>query len=366
MGHDRSIEVFRPVIYEDSIEEAVKTLRSGWIGAGPKVKQFEEKFSRFTGSRYCTSVNTGTSALHLALESLSLPKNSRILTSEISHIATVNSIYYSGHVPVFADVERTTGNISADSVEELMDDSIKAILCTHIGGYPCDMDALSEVAIKYGIPIVEDCSHAIGSTYKGKAIGSGTLCCFSFGFPKAITGVEGGAVLTSEPEYAEKITVLRNFGMGDGIKFTDGGKPRIIDGLGYRYNWNDVMASIALKQMDHFESDNARRRQIAENYMKELGGLDGVNVPEYDGDRTSAYFFIPLFFGRRDALAQKLLENGIGSKIYFRRYADNYNNVKNNFPNADWYSTRELTLPINAYLSDGDIDWIVSIVKEGW
>jgi dTDP-4-amino-4,6-dideoxygalactose transaminase len=366
MGHDRSIEVFRPVIYEDSIEEAVKTLRSGWIGAGPKVKQFEEKFSRYTGSRYCMAVNTGTSALHLALESLSLPKNSKILTSEISHIATVNAIYYSGYVPVFADVERTTGDISADSVEELMDDSIKAILCTHIGGYPCDMDALSEIVDNYGIPIVEDCSHAIGSTYKGKTIGSGTLCCFSFGFPKAITGVEGGAVLTSDTEYAQKINMLRNFGMGDGIKFTDAGKPPIIDGLGYRYNWNDVMASIAIKQMDHFESDNSRRRQIAECYLKELGGLDDVDMPEYDNDRMSAYFFLPLLFERRDTLAYKLQENGISSKIYFPCYGNNYNNEKKYFPNAVWYSSHELTLPINAYISDSDIDRIVSIVKEGW
>jgi dTDP-4-amino-4,6-dideoxygalactose transaminase len=118
--------------------------------------------------------------------------------------------------------------------------------------------------------------------------------------------------------------------------------------------------------MDHFESDNARRRQIAESYLKELGGLDGVGLPEYAGDMMSAYFFIPLFFERRDTLAQKLRENGISSKIYFRRYADNYNNEKKNFPNAEWYSTRELTLPINAYISDGDIDRIISIVKEGW
>jgi dTDP-4-amino-4,6-dideoxygalactose transaminase len=366
MGQHDWIDVFRPLIYEDSIEEAVRTLRSGWIGMGPKVRRFEERFSRYAGARYCAAVNTGTSALHLAIECLGLPRGSRILTSGISHIATVNAIHYSGHVPVFADVERTTGNISADSVEEMMGDGIKAILCTHIAGYPCDMDRLSRIANEHSVPVVEDCSHAIGSTFKGKKVGSGTLCCFSFSHPKAITGVEGGAVLTSDPAYAERIRALRNFGMADGLKFTEVSYDPQIGDIGYRYNWNDVMASIALGQMDHFESDNARRRQIAGRYLEELGGLDGVSVPGYAGDRTSSYFFLPLFFERRDGLAKKLAESGIGSKIYFRRYAMSSGSGDKSLPAAEWYGSHELTLPINAHIGDADVGRVISVIKGGW
>jgi UDP-4-amino-4-deoxy-L-arabinose-oxoglutarate aminotransferase len=246
-----------------------------------------------------------------------------------------------------------------------MTGDIQAIACTHIGGYPCDLDGFRELAQSEGIPLVEDCAHAIGAEYRGNRIGDGTLCCFSFGFPKAITGVEGGAVLTDKYEYAEKIRALRNLGMKDNVKFTEASVVPVIEEPGYRYIWNDVMASIALKQMDHFEADNRRRAAIAKRYEAALGDVPGVFLPRYEGDRTSSYFFIPLFFERRDDLSKKLDALGIRSKIYFRGYSEYCGNGMC-FPNAAWYGGHELTLPINLHMSDEDQERVISAVREGW
>jgi len=365
MRAKRLIEVFRPVIYEDSINEAVKTLRSGWIGAGPRVKEFEERFSRYVGSKYCVAVNSGTSALHIALRCLNLPKKGEIVTTPITYVSTIHTIIYERCIPRLADVERETGNISVEGIKEKLTDDTKAILCVHLGGYPCDLDKLRDLASTYGIPLIEDCAHAIGSSYKGESIGTGTLCCFSFSFPKPVTGVEGGAIVTSEPEYAERARILRNLGIKNE-------KERAVDRqlhikeVGFRYNWNDVMASIALKQLDHLELDNRRRKQIAERYLSELSDTKSAYLPRYKSDRNSSYFFVPLFFDRRDDLARKLYRRGIRSKVYFRRLDAYYDCNSERLPNADWYGRHELTLPINVCITDEEIDYILKTIRSGW
>jgi perosamine synthetase len=362
----RIIEVFRPVIYEDSIRQAVRTLRSGWIGAGPKIKEFEEKFSKYVGSRYCVAVNSGTSALHIAIRCLDLPKRGRIITTPITHVSTIHPIFYEGAIPVFADVERRIGNISPESIKKRLKKNAKGILCTHLGGYPCDLDALREISDNHGVQLLEDCTHALGSSYKGRRIGSGNLCCFSFSFPKAVTGIEGGAIVTNDAEYAERARALRNLGMERGRENTIEGSQRRLKEIGFRYNWNDVMASIALKQMEHLERDNQRRRQLGERYISELAGREGVYLPEYRQDRTSSYFFVPLFFDRRNDLARKLRLHGIQTRIYFRNYNAYNVNARERLPNAEWYSRHELTLPINVYLTDEDVDYILTTIKSGW
>lgn len=357
------IDVFRPVISQDAIAQAVSTLQSGWVGVGPQIVEFERQFSRFTGAPECVAVNSGTSAIHLALEVLELPRGSKVLLSDISHIGAIRAIQLAGHEPVFADVERTTGNISLDSVEEKVDQA-DAILCTHLAGYPCDLAGLRRHAQGRSIPLIEDCSHAIGSSYRGRRIGDGVLCCFSLSFPKAITGVEGGALVTSCQEYAEKARTLRNLGMPDGTRYSDTSRIRVSK-TGFRYNWNDLMASIAIKQMGSCENDNKRRERIANRYIEELEGLDGVSLPDYSSHRKSSYFFLPLFFDRRDALVGRLLSRGIGTRVYFQSCSDIFGSNER-LPGSRWYGEHELTLPINVFMSDEDQDRIISVIREGW
>jgi len=366
MSANKIIEVFRPVIYDDSIEQAVAVLRSGWIGAGKMIEQFEEKFSKYTGSKYCVAVNSGTSALHVAVRCLKLPKGSNVITTPITYVSGIHAIMYEQCAPTLADVDRRTGNISVEKVEEKLKKQSRAILCNHVGGYPCDLDELRELANTRGIPVVEDCAHAIGSIYKGRRVGDGTLCCFSFSFPKPVTGIDGGAIVTNDPEYAERARILRNLGIQKAKEDIPEGKRLRVKEIGLRYNWNDVMASIALKQLDHVEQDNRRRKQIAERYLSTLSSVDGVYTPTYGTDRISSYFFLPLFFKRRDALARKLYRHGVRSKIYFSRVNACYLNKRERLPNADWYGRHELTLPINVHITDEEIEYVTKIVRSGW
>lgn len=366
MKNRRYIDVFRPVIYEDSINAAIETLRSGWIGAGPQIQEFEKKFSRYIGAKYCVAVNSGTSAIHLALKCINLPEKSKILTSPINYISAIHTILYEKYIPKFSEIEKRTGNISVENIKKKLTDDTRAIFSVHIGGYPCNLDELRELAVAQDIALIEDCTNAIGSTYKGKKVGTGSLCCFSFSFPKAVTGIEGGAIVTNEPEYAEKARILRNLGAKSEKKPMR--KSFHIEELGYRYYWNDVMASIALKQLDHLKQDNQRRKYIAEKYLSELSNVDGVYLPTYKSDRVSSYFFLPIFFENRDRLAKKLYDHKIGSQIYFQRYDDcyNYTNKREHLPNADWYSQHELTLPINVFITNEEIDYIIKTVRKGW
>lgn len=367
--NSKFIEVFRPVIYEDSIEAAVDTLRSGWIGAGPKIQEFEKKFSNYIGAKYCVAVNSGTSAIHLALKCLNLPEKSKILTSPINYISVIHTILYDKNIPKFSNIEKRTGNMSVESLKKKLTNDTRAILCVHIGGYPCDIDEIKELADNRNIPLIEDCANAIGSIYKGKIIGNGSLCCFSFSFPKAITGIEGGAIVTSQQEYAEKARILRSLGAENEKKPNKLIiKSPHIEELGYRYYWNDVMASIAIKQLDHLEQDNQRRKLIAEKYLTELSNNNEVHLPDYKSNRVSSYFFLPIFFENRNRLAKKLYNHKIRSKIYFQRCDNcyNYSNKHEKLPNTDWYSKHELTLPINVSITDEEIDYIIKTVRKGW
>jgi perosamine synthetase len=363
MSDRHFIDVFKPVIYPEAIERAVSTLQSGWVGVGPQIAEFERRFSAFTGARYCVAVNCGTSAIHLALELLELPVGSKVLVSDISHIGVLRAIQMAGLEPLFADVEPTTGNILVDSVNEKVNESA-AILCTHVAGYPCDLDGLRGIARKRDLPLIEDCSHAIGSSYRGRQIGDGVLCCFSLSFPKAITGVEGGVLVTNNKEYAEKARTLRNLGMFDGVKFSDSFRVKV-SRKGFRYNWNDLMASIAIMQMDNCEKDNKRREFIAYRYVEGLRDIDGIYMPSYYSDRMSSYFFMPLFFERRDSLVNKLRAHGIGTRIYFPSLSRVLGS-DDHLPGSSWYDEHELTLPINVSMSYDDQEQVISVVREGW
>jgi len=295
-----------------------------------------------------------------------LPEKSKITTSPINYISAIHTILYEKHIPKFSDIEKRTGNISLEFLKKKLTGDTRAIFCVHIGGYPCDLNELRDLAAVKGIILIEDCTHAIGSIYKGKRVGNGSLCCFSFSFPKAITGIEGGAIVTNEPEYAEKARILRNLGAKN--EKTPIGKSPRIEEIGYRYYWNDVMASIAIKQLDHLEQDNRRRKHIAERYLSELSDVDRVYLPIYKPDRVSSYLFIPIFFEQRDRLVKKLYSHDIESRVYFRRYDDcyNYSHKREKLPNADWYSRHELTLPINVSITDEEIDYIIKTVRKGW
>jgi perosamine synthetase len=197
------IPLFRPVVSEEAIKSVVEVLRSGWLGLGPRTEAFERNFADYIGVPYCAGLNSCTAALHLGLSLLDLKPGSEVITTALTFISTNHAILYNGLKPVFADVQPETGNLDVKSVSQMISEKTGAIMLMHYGGYPCDLDDFYDLSRKYNIPIIEDCAHACGATYKGKRIGShGNIHAFSFHAVKNLTAGDGGALtVKSEKHY---------------------------------------------------------------------------------------------------------------------------------------------------------------------
>ena len=370
------IPVYKPKLRtEEILSEMRTTLDSGWVGLGPKVGQFERGIESFLGTKHAIALNSCTSALHLAVKTLPKTSGTKVITTPITFVSTNHAILYENLTPVFADVEPLTGNMDPNSVEDAIKehgaDSIKGILLVHLGGYPVDLDAFRALSAKYDIPLIEDCAHAFGSRYKGKKIGdSENVCCWSFQAVKNMPVGDGGAITTNDDSLNVKLRKLRWLGIDvDTVTRAYGGYKweYMVTDVGYKYHMNDIIATIGCVQLKHIEADNARRKEIAQYYREKISG-DGVWFPEYEDDRESANWFYPIFFKDRERVYSELVKREIYPSMHFRsnlRYpmfagAPQVNGCKN----AKWYEEHVLSLPLNLFLSNDDLETITQVVNE--
>jgi len=366
------IQVNKPRMNTEKILEGLREiLNMGWIGLGPKTKELEQKIGSYLDAKHVTCLNSGTSALHLAVKSLGLKEGDMVATTPITFVATNHVLLYEKLTPVFYDVERTTGNVDVDSLARVLrNHSIKAIMVVHIGGYPCNIHEVNELAKMYNIPVIEDCAHAFGSRYaNGKNVGdSPNLCCFSFHAVKNLTMGDGGAIITPIETEDKHFKKMRWMGIDlDTATRTHGMKSwkweYNVEMLGYKYHSNDITAVIGLAQLETIDKDNERRREIA-NYYKE--NLNAIH-PDYDDKRISSGHFYPVFFEDRAKVYAALVENEIFPGMHYKRndLYDMYKDFpKDDLKGADWYEKHELTLPVHLGLSDDDLEKIVGVVNE--
>lgn len=367
------IRLFKPSIREEAISSVGEVLHSGWLGMGPKAAEFEQEFARYVGAPHCLSTSSGTSALHLALNILQLPAGSSVITTPITFISTSHVILYEDLNPVFADVEPDTGNLDVESVRNAIDDRTGAIIIVHYGGNPCALDEYYDLSREYGIPIIEDCAHACGSLYHDRPIGShDTLQAFSFDPTKNLTTGGGGALTFTSEEYMDRLKCLRYMGTDkDSYKrFGNGGKSYDRDysvvEVGFRYHMNDVAAAIGLAQMKYLDEDNRRRTEIAEMYRSELVCVDGLKLLASDPANKSSHFLFAILVESRKDLIRKLEESGIGVAVHFKR-CDKYSMYEeHNLPNAEYFSTHELSLPMYPDLTDDEVSYVTNAIKAGW
>jgi perosamine synthetase len=367
------IQVFRPVLDTGAIiPEIKKALESGWIGLGPKVAEFEEAIAAYMwdGDKlpYCCALNSCTAALHLAVKSLNLPPKSLIATTPITFVSTNHAILYEGHIPVFCDVEPRTGNIDVDSIEKAVKEySIKAIMVVHIGGYPCDMERINEIANDAGIPVIEDCAHAFGAWYEGSHImgASDNICCFSFHAVKNLPVGDGGAITSRNKELIEWCKKQRWLGIDkDTVSRSQNGYTweYEVEDVGFKYHMSDIAAIIGLKQLDSICRNAVIRMEIAERYRIEMPSF--VYKPQYDVDRQSSYHFYPMFFENRDEVYKKYVDNGVYCGMHYKmntRYKPYENCPRMDLSGAEEYERTELTLPLHLGLTSKDMDFITSI-----
>jgi len=371
------IQVFKPKVNTEKILEQLKPiLDSGWIGLGPKTKEFEVKLSEYIGVKHFIALNSATSGLHLAVKALNLPPKSKILTTPITFISTNHAILYEDHTPVFCDVEKLTGNISVESIEQALKEhsDIKAIIVVHVGGYSCDMDAINDIAKTHNVKIIEDCAHAFGSKYKGKKVGdTDNICVWSFQAVKNLPVGDGGAISTNDDEVHKRLMKLRWLGIDKDTVSRSNLKSSKqtynwdynVEELGYKYHMSDINSLMGIIGLEEVDSGNSRRKEIVNYYLENV--TNDLIKPDYKLDRESSCHFIPLFFEDRDYVYETLKNNKVFCGMHYKRN-DQYE-MYNSFPkvgnleNTEWYQNHQITLPIHLFLTDGDLNFISNVIN---
>ncbi len=374
LGH-KLIPVLQPSIGQEEIDAVTEVLRSGWLGLGPKTEQFEQQFAGFVGSRFAVALNSGTAALHLAMDILGIGPGDEVIVPSITFISTVHAVSYVGATPVFADIERDTMNLSVEDIERKITNKTKAIIVVHMAGHPCDMDAVHELAQSKGIKVVEDAAHACGAIYKGKRIGSiSDMTCFSFHAVKNLTSGEGGAITCKAEWMNRKLREKRWVGISRDTWIRSSHEKvyawqYFVDQVGYKYHMNDLQAAIGLVQLNKLERLNERRREIAERYGAELKDLDWIELPQERSYGLSSWHLYQIKFAHeslRDRMISHLQEQNIATGVHYYpcHLHPSYIHLKATVPISSEIWKRILTLPIHPNITDEDLDRILQRIRE--
>lgn len=363
------IPVARPCVGEKELEEVRKVFKTGWLGMGAWVKEFEEELKKFLGAGNIVAVNTGTSALHLALESLGIGKGDEVIVPSLTFAASIQAILGCGCRPVFCDVYSNTLNMDVRDVERKITSKTKAIMPVHYSGLPCQIDKIIEIARGNKIFVVEDAAHAFGSTYRGKKIGNfGDITCFSFDPIKVITCGEGGAIVTNNDEISQIAVKKRILGISKDTWSRYKHKRSWfynVEMLGYRYHMSNINAAIGLVQLRKFPLFLRRRQEIVKKYDKSLEGVKGIELIEHDYENVSPFNYIIKVKKGREALMKFLKENGIDSGIHYipnhlHRFFAPY---ATKLPITEKLWKQILTLPLYYGLKDKEITKITRAIR---
>lgn len=365
------IPLFRPLIEDDAIAAISDVLRSGWLGLGPKTGEFERAFARYVDMPFCVGTSSCSGALQLALRLLDLSPGAEVITTPLTFVAVNQIILQEGLRPAFADVDPTTGNISADSVASLLSEATGAVLLVHYGGYPCDLDEHYALARAGGVPVIEDCAHACGAVYKGRRIGShGDLHAFSFHAIKNLPMGEGGALTLRSGEHDARLRRLRRFGIDlDTYERASGPVYRwdyAVTELGFKLYLDDLHAAIGLVQLQRLEANNTRLARLAARYRRGLEGVPGIELLREEDDRRSSHHLFCVLADDRDVLLLKLGERGIHAGVHYRPSYDYPLFEGGPLPGVESFWRRAISLPMHLHLTDEQVDRIVFTIAEGW
>ena len=370
----------QPVLLQDEIDEVVDSLRSRWIGTGPKVARFEEQFRDYVGAGQAKAVNSCTAALHLSLLVAGVGPGDEVITTTLTFAATVNAILHAGATPVLVDVDRDSQNIDPALVRAAIGPRTKAIIPVHMAGRPCDLDAIGELARGHGLFVIEDAAHAIGAEYHGRRIGSiSDLTTFSFYATKNITTGEGGMVTTENALWAGEIETLALHGLSRGAwrRYSDDGYRHYgVVAPGYKYNMMDLQAALGIHQLKRVEEWRAHREEVWRCYDAAFAALP-LAVPAATAAETvharhlyTVMLDLEELGCSRDWFQEALHHEGIGTGIHFLAihehpyYEEALSYRHGDFPNAEWISQRTLSLPLSAGLSRTDVDSVVEAVHK--
>lgn len=363
-------------IDDDDINEVVNVLKSDWITTGPKIKEFEDALCAYIGSQYCVAVNSGTSALDIAVQSLELPEGCEIITTPFTFVATANAIIYNGMKPVFADICSDTFNIDPVSIREKITKDTRAIIYVDYAGQPCDIKAIAEIADEFDLYLIEDACHALGSEYEHKKVGNfADLTIFSFHPVKHITTGEGGAVVTNNKELYEKLYLLRSHGIDKNACDRYGpNAPWAYDMkyLGRNYRITDFQAALGISQLKKLELFIKGRKEIAKMYNEAFENIPEITIPTVKSNVRHVWHLYTILLNSkidRNEFFNLMRTKNIGVNLHyipiykFTYYQKNYK-LKDVFPVTEEIFKRIITLPMFPLMTDQDVSNVIEATKE--
>lgn len=373
----------RQWIDNDDIREVVKTLKSDWITQGPKIAEFERELCKYTGAKYAAAVSSGTAALHLACLAARIRKDDEVITSPITFAASANCVLYCGGKPVFADIEQDTANIDPRQIQKNITKNTKALIPVHYAGHPCNMESIHKIAKENKLIVIEDACHALGAQYysNGKWIKVGSckhsdMAVLSFHPVKHITTGEGGAILTNNKVFYERIIALRTHGITKErlINPSHGGWYYEMQELGYNYRITDIQCALGISQMKKLGKFVKRRREIAASYNKRLRNITGYILPVQKEYACSSWHLYPLQLKENVVSAKKkifsnLKKSGIGVQVhyipvYMHPYYLKQGYKKGICPNAEAWYKREISIPIYPAMNKSHINTVIKKLSD--
>jgi perosamine synthetase len=367
----REVPIMRPYVSDRAISSVVETLRSGWIGQGPRGAEFETRFAQMLGTPYAVAVTNCAAGLRLALALAGVGPGDEVITTPLTWQATNHPILEQGAVPVFADVQPNTANIDPQDIEHRITEHTRAILCVHWGGYPCDLDELRDIAHHHGLVVIEEAAEALGATYHGRHIGAiSRFTSFSFYAFQTLTTAEGGMLTLQTEDDFEAARRRRWFGI-DRVR-----RKPLVNGyyeydtweIGYGYHMTDVTAALGLAHVDDFPALLKRRQAIASRYREALADVPGVTLFEQCDDRTSGCGLFTMHVEERDQFCQAMRQRGVQVSVVHVRN-DQYTvfgGLRDDLPNLDRLSETYISIPMHNQLTDEDVEYVIACIRRGW
>ena len=369
-----------PQIEQAEIDEVEDCLRSGWLGTGPKVAAFESSFRTYKQSSHALAVNSCTAALHLSLLACDLEPGDEVITTPLTFCSTVNAIIHAGATPVMADVDPVTMCIDPSAIASVVTERTRAIVPVHFAGRCCDMDAIVAIARAHDLLIIEDCAHAIESTYRGTPAGTmGDFGCFSFYATKNLCTGEGGMIITESESRAARIKTLALHGMTKDAwkRFSDSGYRhyQVVE-AGFKYNMMDLQAAIGLHQLERLHQNWFRRASVWDRYQEAFADLPvTLPAPPEDDSVHAHHLFTMLIDERvtgvsRDRFLELMTDRGIGVGVHYVSipehpyYQERFGWSPDATPRARDIGRQTVSLPLSAKLSDADVDRVIGAVRD--
>jgi len=372
------IRLFKPAVNETEIQAIKGVFKRSWLGFGPLVNKFEREWSKYIGSKYSIGLNSCTAALHVALAVNKFKKNKKVLVPSITFSATAASVLYCNLVPVFVDIDPKSLTMSFEDLKKKYTKDCVAVIPVHLGGHPCEMEKIVPWAKKKKLIVIEDCAETCGGSYKGKKLGTwGDFGCFSFEEKKIMTTGDGGMIVTNHKNKVNKLRPLRFHGWNQDpwqrqIKSVERKNTNArhwhyeIAELGYKYNMNDLMASIGLSQLKKLSWINSRRAMILKKYLNGIRSCKNI-FPSFPYQlKNSSYWLFSVRCKKRDSLIKFLKLKGISTGVHFMPLPLHplYKKYNRNIKNTLKVWTEIVSLPFFPELKNNQINFVIKALRE--